>query len=212
MQAVDPTGALVCFVCTYSDPILVLHAHFFLPRPTQVQVLAPYRVKRKLKPWIPRDITIAKFCEREKSIVAGSSDGYIYIYSYAELPNINEISRHHSSSSSIRSIDVHPTEAYVMSSAHNCCAINRWKWTRSWSTFFHHTGSVTVLKCDPNNYRKFAGGSSDGTVKVSFHYFLGIFFVVIPVLYRTYLNMHNPKKFHTTIRFKFCPKKLIIVS
>jgi coatomer subunit beta' len=110
----------------------------------------------------------ATFIVREEWLVAGGGDGYIYVYSYDTMEEIESFQAH--DGHHIRSLAASATHSFLLSASDDH-EIKIWDWKNRWGcmrTFQGHSNSVTQLMFDPKDSTSFASASLDHTVKVSF--------------------------------------------
>ncbi|XP_071682603.1 receptor like protein kinase S.2 isoform X1 [Lolium perenne] len=110
----------------------------------------------------------AKFIEREKWLVVGGSDGYIYVYSYESYDTMEvECFKAHDGYH-ITSLAVEPTHSLVLSTSADHM-IKLWTWEKGWEciqTFLGHYNKVTQVMFDPRDSNRFVSASLDRTVKI----------------------------------------------
>ena len=107
----------------------------------------------------------AKFIVRGNWIVVGADDGLIRIYDCDTTEMIKEIKAH---TDFIRSLAIHPTLPYVLSSSDDKL-IKLWDWEKGWicgRVFEGHERYVMQVTFNPKNLNTFASASLDGTIKV----------------------------------------------
>ncbi|VAH84027.1 unnamed protein product [Triticum turgidum subsp. durum] len=105
---------------------------------------------------------------KEKTwFVAATSDGVIHVYDYNN--KMEEVSSFRAASDSfITSMAVHPTNSYLLSSAHR--AVKLWDWDNGWkecqpSFNQEHYASIRQVAFNPKNTNIFATASDDHTIK-----------------------------------------------
>lgn len=110
-------------------------------------------------------VRTAKFIARKHWIVCGSDDKFIRVLDYNTTEIVKEIEAHEDY---IRSIAVHPTFPYVLSSSDDKL-IKLWDWEKDWECariFEGHSHYVMHSAFNPKDPRTFASASLDGTTKV----------------------------------------------
>ncbi|CAM0943075.1 unnamed protein product [Alopecurus aequalis] len=109
-----------------------------------------------------------KFIERKQWFLVGSMDGLISVYKYNCNKKAQGITSFiaHTESYSIRSLAVHATQPYVLSSCQT--HIQLWDWTRSWECrrTFEESDTVNQVAFNPKDTNSFASASDDHRVKV----------------------------------------------
>ena len=128
---------------------------------------------------------------RKSWVVTGSDDMQVRIFNYNTLEKVHTFEAH---TDYIRSIIVHPTHPYVLTSsgefwpAHACtsgshacwwltcvgCAddmlIKLWDWEKKWQcsqVFEGHSHYVMMIVLNPKDNNQFASASLDRTIRVS---------------------------------------------
>nr|ABA92127.1 Coatomer beta subunit, putative [Oryza sativa Japonica Group] len=106
------------------------------------------------------EFTAAKFIARKQWFVVGHHDGFIRVYTY-ESP-VKQVKRFkaHAWSWTITTLDVHPTEPYLLSVGSQD-QIKLWDWNKDWEcirTFDPH-GVAYQIKFNPKDTHKFAVAS-----------------------------------------------------
>lgn len=110
-------------------------------------------------------VRCAKFVVRKQWIVAGSDDMFIRVFNYNTMEKIKEFEAH---VDYIRSLEVHPTLPYVLSSSDDM-QVKLWDWEKDWSNtqvFEGHGHYVMCIKFNPKDTNTFATASLDTSVKV----------------------------------------------
>ena len=110
-------------------------------------------------------IRCAKFVARKQWVVCASDDYIIRVYNYNTMEKVKEFDAH---MDYIRSIDVHPTQPYLLSSSDDM-QIKLWDWDKGWANtqvFEGHAHYVMMVKFNPKDTNTFASASLDRTVKV----------------------------------------------
>ena len=98
-----------------------------------------------------------------------SYDCFVHVYKYEkELEKVTIFKAHDYLHSAWCSLDVHPTQPYVLSGCRS--HIKLWDWGQDWNciqTFEDHPCySITELKFNPEDTNSFASASEEITVKV----------------------------------------------
>jgi WD40 repeat protein len=144
---------------------------FFLPR-KQEQFSVPcisFLMSSHSDITFPTVVYSAKFIEREKWLVVGGSDGYIYVYSYESYDTMEEVECFKAHDGyHITSLAVEPTHSLVLSTSADHM-IKLWTWEKGWEciqTFLGHYNKVTQVMFDPRDSNRFVSASLDRTVKV----------------------------------------------
>ncbi|XP_037464560.1 uncharacterized protein LOC119336611 isoform X2 [Triticum dicoccoides] len=127
---------------------------------TQQKVVASIKVSK-------RGVSIVKFIARKRWIVAVSDDRVLHVYKYeTELEKVTSL-KPHDYDSFVSSLDVHPTQPYVLSGCGR--QIKLWDWDQDWNciqTFEEHSDNINELKFNPEDTNSFASASDDYTIKV----------------------------------------------
>jgi coatomer subunit beta' len=97
-----------------------------------------------------------------------SRDCFVHVYKYEkELQKVTIFKAHDYLDSACCSLDVHPTQPYVLSGCGT--EIRLWDWDQEWNciqTFEEHSDDINELKFNPEDTNSFASASDDRTVKV----------------------------------------------
>ncbi|KAF7104966.1 hypothetical protein CFC21_105822 [Triticum aestivum] len=124
------------------------------------KVIASIKVSEKI-------VSNVKFIARKQWLVAASRDCLVHVYKYGkELEKVTSL-RTHDYDSAPCSLDVHPTQPYVLSGCY--AQIKLWDWDQDWNciqTFEEHSDDINELKFNPEDTNSFASASDDFTVKV----------------------------------------------
>ncbi|KAK3002757.1 hypothetical protein RJ639_019894, partial [Escallonia herrerae] len=107
----------------------------------------------------------AKFIARKQWFVAGADDKCIRAYNYDTKEEIKEFEAH---TDFIRSVAVHPTLPYVLSSSDDML-IKLWDWEKGWvcaQIFEGHSHYVMQVAFNPRDTGTFASVSLDGSFKL----------------------------------------------
>lgn len=107
----------------------------------------------------------AKFIARKQWIVAGADDMFIRVYNYNTMDKVKQFEAH---TDYIRSVAVHPTLPYVLSSSDDML-IKLWDWEKGWTCvqiFEGHSHYVMQVSFNPKDNNTFASASLDRTIKV----------------------------------------------
>ncbi|KAL6662330.1 hypothetical protein ACP70R_000189 [Stipagrostis hirtigluma subsp. patula] len=103
-------------------------------------------------------VKTAKFIARAGWFVVGDHDGYMHVYSYDTMQKVKSFKAHYYM---VSSLDIHPTEPYVLSASgdylgHNL--IKLWDWEKGWDCIrtFDVRGKVRQVKFHPKDSDKFA--------------------------------------------------------
>ena len=101
-------------------------------------------------------------------LIVGADDGFIHVCTYG-TEIVQQIMSFRAGSSSVTAMTIHPTQLYVLSSAHES-PIRLWNWEEGWQctrTFDdEHSGTVCQITFNPKDANCFASASEDQTVKV----------------------------------------------
>ncbi|CCH45676.1 Coatomer subunit beta [Wickerhamomyces ciferrii] len=106
-----------------------------------------------------------RFIARKNWIVVGSDDFQVRVYNYNTSEKIAQFEAH---PDYIRSIAVHPTRPFVLTSSDDA-TIKLWNWDNSWKleqTFEGHQHYVMSLAFNPKDPNTFASACLDHTVKI----------------------------------------------
>jgi len=105
--------------------------------------------------------------------VAGTYDGFIHVYKYETRMECLKRFKAHSSGIidsdiySSRSLFVHPTQPYVLSTFD---VMKLWDWDNDWRCIRifnkEHSDSIRQVAFSPKDAKTFASASSDHTIKV----------------------------------------------
>ena len=112
-------------------------------------------------------------------------DMLVRVYNYNTLERVHQFEAH---SDYIRSVVVHPTQSYILTSSGQCTmnhfpmkiktnflddmTIKLWDWDAKWAlkqTFEGHIHYVMQIAINPKDNNTFASGSLDRTVKVNLY-------------------------------------------
>lgn len=110
-------------------------------------------------------VRAGKFIARKNWIVVGSDDFQIRVYNYNTGEKITQFEAH---PDYIRSIAVHPTRPYVLTSSDDA-TIKLWNWENNWKLdqiFEGHQHYVMSVAFNPKDANTFASACLDKTVKV----------------------------------------------
>jgi len=110
-------------------------------------------------------VRAAKFITREQWVITGSDDRNLRVYNYETGNLVTKFCAHQDY---IRSLIVHPSENYVLSSSDDML-IKLWDWNTEWSlvrTFQGHCKYVMMIALNPRDPFTFASASLDKTIKV----------------------------------------------
>lgn len=110
-------------------------------------------------------VRAAKFVPRKSWVVTGSDDMHIRVFNYNTLERVHQFEAH---SDYLRSLVVHPTLPYVISSSDDML-VKMWDWDNKWAmkqSFEGHTHYVMQIAINPKDNNTFATASLDKTVKV----------------------------------------------
>ncbi|KAM9317649.1 coatomer subunit beta'-like isoform 2-T2 [Pholidichthys leucotaenia] len=110
-------------------------------------------------------VRAAKFVARKNWIVAGADDMHLHVFNYNTMERVQMFEAH---SDYIRSIAVHPTLPYILTSSDDI-TIKLWDWDKKWEcsqVFEGHTHYVMQIVFNPKDNNQFASASLDRTVKV----------------------------------------------
>lgn len=97
--------------------------------------------------------------------MAGSDDMFIRVYNYNTMDKVKHFEAH---TDYIRSVAVHPTLPYVLSSSDDML-IKLWDWEKGWTCtqiFEGHSHYVMQVTFNPKDNNTFASASLDRTIKV----------------------------------------------
>jgi coatomer subunit beta' len=110
----------------------------------------------------------AKFISRKQWIVTGADDMFMRVYNYNTMDKVKHFEAH---TDYIRSVTVHPTLPYVLSSSDDML-IKLWDWEKNWTCtqiFEGHSHYVMQVTLNPKDNNTFASASLDRTIKVGRH-------------------------------------------
>ena len=110
----------------------------------------------------------AKFISRKQWIVTGADDMFMRVYNYNTMDKVKHFEAH---TDYIRSVTVHPTLPYVLSSSDDML-IKLWDWEKNWTCtqiFEGHSHYVMQVTLNPKDNNTFASASLDRTIKVCRH-------------------------------------------
>lgn len=110
-----------------------------------------------------------KLIERKRWFLAGSMDGLISVYKYDDNTEVQATTRFiaHEYSYSIRSLAVHATQPYVLSSCRT--HIKLWDWDQNWKcrqTFETQSHTVNQVAFNPKDANSFASASDDRSMAI----------------------------------------------
>uniref|UniRef100_A0ACD5UKA2 Uncharacterized protein n=1 Tax=Avena sativa TaxID=4498 RepID=A0ACD5UKA2_AVESA len=119
-------------------------------------------------------VSCVRFIARKQWCLAGSHDGYVYVYNYErKMQKITSFKVHNdfgNGTGTLNSLAVHPTQPYVLSPCST--QIKLWDWDKSWfgwkciQTFVGHSENVCEVAFNPKDANSFASASHDCTIKV----------------------------------------------
>jgi len=110
-------------------------------------------------------VRAAVFIARKHWIVTGSDDMKVRVYNYNTMERVYDFEAH---SDYLRSIAVHPTLPYIITSSDDM-TIKLWDWEKRWENvqvFEGHTHYVMQVAINPKDNNQFASASLDKTIKV----------------------------------------------
>lgn len=110
-------------------------------------------------------VRCAKFVARKQWFLAASDDMRLRVFNYNTMEKVKELEGH---ADYIRSLEVHPTLPYVLSSSDDM-TIKLWDWDRGFDCtqmFEGHSHYVMQVKINPKDTNTFASASLDRTIKV----------------------------------------------
>jgi coatomer subunit beta' len=122
----------------------------------------------KLYPCFYVAVRSAKFISRKQWIVAGADDMFIRVYN-----TMDKVKNFEAHTDYIRSVAVHPTLPYVLSSSDDML-IKLWDWEKGWTCtqiFEGHSHYVMQVTINPKDNNTFASASLDRTIKVLYKWF-----------------------------------------
>jgi coatomer subunit beta' len=102
---------------------------------------------------------------RKQWFLAASDDMRLRVFNYNTMEKIKEFEAH---ADYIRSLEVHPSLPYVLSSSDDMC-IKLWDWDRGFDCtqiFEGHAHYVMQVKFNPKDTNTFASASLDRSIKV----------------------------------------------
>jgi coatomer subunit beta' len=124
----------------------------------------------KLYPCFYVAVRSAKFISRKQWSVASADDMFIRVYNYNTMDKVKNFEAH---IDYIRSVAVHPTLPYVLSSSDDML-IKLWDWDKGWTCtqiFEGHSHYVMQVTINPKDNNTFASASLDRTIKVLYEWF-----------------------------------------
>ncbi|KAF7104962.1 hypothetical protein CFC21_105820 [Triticum aestivum] len=159
----DAVGPIFCMDVHQTKPLIITGHQFgdvqIWNSDTQ-KVVASIKVSEEV-------VSKIKFVARKQWLVAVSHDCFVHVYKYEkELEKVTSFKAQDRDVSSC-SLDVHPTQPYVLTECGT--EIKLWDWERGWSciqTFEEHSNLINELKFNPEDTNSFASASWDRTVKV----------------------------------------------
>lgn len=110
-------------------------------------------------------VRCARFVLRKQWFIAASDDMRLRVFNYNTMEKIKEFEGH---ADYIRSLEVHPTLPYVLSSSDDM-TIKLWDWDRNFDCtqmFEGHSHYVMQVKINPKDTNTFASASLDRSIKV----------------------------------------------
>jgi WD40 repeat protein len=110
-------------------------------------------------------VRCSKFISRKQWIITAADDMFIRVYNYNTLEKIKTFEGH---TDYIRSLAIHPTQPYVLSSSDDML-IKLWDWNKNWQCvqiFEGHTHYAMMVAFNPKDPNTFASASLDRTIKV----------------------------------------------
>ncbi|KAF9617296.1 hypothetical protein IFM89_035240 [Coptis chinensis] len=110
-------------------------------------------------------IRTSKFIARKQWVVTGSDDFAIRVYNYNTMDKVKVLEAHNDY---IRSLAIHPTLPYVLSSADDSL-IKLWDWEKDWlctQIFEGHSHYVMQVTFNPKDTNTFASASLDHSIKI----------------------------------------------
>jgi len=120
-----------------------------------------------------QDVYSVKFITRKRWFVAGTYDGFIHVYKYETRMECLKRFKAHSSGIidsdiySSRSLFVHPTQPYVLSTFD---VMRLWDWDNDWRCIRifnkRRSDSIRQVAFSPKDAKTFASASSDHTIKL----------------------------------------------
>ncbi|VAI81524.1 unnamed protein product [Triticum turgidum subsp. durum] len=159
----DAVGGFLCMDAHQTEP-LIITGHVFgyvqIWNSDTQKVVASIKVSKKA-------VSTVKFIARKRWFVAASRDCFVHVYDYEkELETVMSF-KVHDGVFAWCSLDVHPTQPYVLSGCDR--QIKLWDWDQDWNciqTFEEHSDNSNELKFNPEDTNIFASASDDCTVKV----------------------------------------------
>nr|XP_020196684.2 coatomer subunit beta'-2 isoform X1 [Aegilops tauschii subsp. strangulata]XP_045087076.1 coatomer subunit beta'-2 isoform X1 [Aegilops tauschii subsp. strangulata] len=160
----DTVGWVLCMDAHQTEPLIITgHESGYVQiwnSDTQ-KVVASIKVSQDI-------VSKVKFIARKRWIVAASRDCFVHVYKYEkELETVTSF-KVHDGDFVWCSLDVHPTQPYVLSGCFG--QIKLWDWDQDWNciqTFEkEHSDDIRELKFNPEDTNSFASASDDYTVKV----------------------------------------------
>ncbi|KAF7098889.1 hypothetical protein CFC21_100581 [Triticum aestivum] len=113
-------------------------------------------------------LSIVKFIARIRWLVAVAYDCFFHVYKYEkEIEKVTSFKVHGYYEWGRCSLDIHPTQPYVLSACH--MQVKLWDWDQDWNciqTFEEHSDNINELKFNLEDTNSFASASDDCTVKV----------------------------------------------
>ncbi|KAM3215253.1 hypothetical protein ACQJBY_067310 [Aegilops geniculata] len=160
----DAVGRINCLDAHQTEPLIITGHKFgdvqIWDSDTQ-KVVASVKVSKIF-------VSIVKFIARMRWVVALSDNCFFHVYKYEmELEKVTSFRAHDYRDHALCSLDVHPTQPYVLSGRGR--QIKLWDWDQDWNciqTFEEHSYSIRELKFNPEDTNSFASASHDYTVKV----------------------------------------------
>ncbi|KAI2808523.1 Coatomer subunit beta' [Blomia tropicalis] len=102
---------------------------------------------------------------KQIGLLPGADDMQVRVFNYNTLEKVHTFDAH---SDYIRSIVVHPTQPYILTSSDDMI-IKLWNWEKNWActqVFEGHTHYVMQVVVNPKDNNTFASASLDRTIKV----------------------------------------------
>ncbi|XP_037462805.1 uncharacterized protein LOC119334320 isoform X3 [Triticum dicoccoides] len=160
----DVARAIWCMDAHQTEPLIITGHRF-----GDVQIWNSDT--QKVVDWVKASeeaLSIVKFIARMRWLVAVAYDCFFHVYKYEkEIEKVTSFKVHGYYEWGRCSLDIHPTQPYVLSACH--MQVKLWDWDQDWNcvqTFEEHSDNINELKFNLEDTNSFASASDDCTVKV----------------------------------------------
>uniref|UniRef100_A0A453T9W8 Protein kinase domain-containing protein n=1 Tax=Aegilops tauschii subsp. strangulata TaxID=200361 RepID=A0A453T9W8_AEGTS len=160
----DVARAIWCMDAHQTEPLIITGHRF-----GDVQIWNSDT--QKVVDWVKASeeaVSNVKFIARMRWLVAVAYDCFFHVYKYEkELEKVTSFKAHGYYDWGRCSLDVHPTQPYVLSACR--MQVKLWDWDQDWNciqTFEEHSDNINEVKFNLEDTNSFASASDDCTVKV----------------------------------------------